>query len=143
MMKRMAVALIILCGLCSCHPFIHGAVKANDMERVQAFVAKGHVNDREDVYQHTPLIIASYYGYTDIVEYLCQNGADLDAQAIDGSTALIYTAIHNWPDITLILLDKGASVDLKDRNGHTALYYAETYRNREVADLLKHMGATK
>lgn len=142
-MKRITLALIVLFGLSSCYPYIHGAVKANDLERVKTYVAKGHVNDREEIYQHTPLIMASYYGYTDIAAYLCQHGADPNVQGIDGSTALINSAYYNYPDITKILLECGASIDQRDKKGHTALYYAETNRHKEVTELLKHAGATK
>ena len=142
-MKKSFVVLISLFVLSSCGAFVHGAAKYNDLERIKTYVAEGHVNDREEIYQHTPLMVATYYGHVEIAQYLCENGADLDAQAIDGSTALIYSACLNYPQITQILLSNRASVNLKDKQGHTALYYADQYRFYRVAELLTRNGGLK
>lgn len=140
MLRMMIPVLMALLWISACNPFIHGAVKTNDLERVKTHVAQGHVNDREDQHLHTPLIMACYYGYADIARYLCENGADLDAQALDGSTALIYSAYYNYYEITMLLLHHGASVNLKDKHGHTALYYAIQHDHDDVARVLKSRG---
>ena len=140
-MKKSFSILVAVCCLCSCNPFIHGAVRTNNLERVKEYVAEGHINDRDENFKHTPLIAATYYGHKPIVEYLCENGADLDAQAADGKTALIYAAYYNFADIAEILLDHGASVNIKDKDGHTALYYADSYRFDRIVDLLNQKDA--
>lgn len=140
-MKKLILSILAIAFLSSCAVGIHGAVSNQHMERVKSYVAEGQVNRRDTVYDNTPLITACYYGYADIAEYLCDNGADLNAQAINGSTALIYTAMNSYPDITQILIDHGADLNLKDKKGHTALYYAEKYRFFRVAEILKKGGA--
>lgn len=143
MRKLMIPALLALFLLSACYPFIHGAVKVNDLERVKGYVAQGHVNDREETYQHTPLIMASHYGYKEIALYLLENGAEVNAQGIKGGTALIFASYYNYPEIAKALLDRGASVDVKDNRGHTALFYAEEYGHKAIVEMLEQAGATK
>ena len=141
-MKNVLWVLLFLNMLCSCAVGIHRAVKYQDLEKVKIYVADGKVNQRESSLDQTPLLSAAYYGYADVVEYLCDNGADLDAQAADGSTALIYSARYRFEDVTRVLLQHGASVNLTDKQGHSALYYAKFNRYYRIAKLLEANGAS-
>lgn len=150
-MKKALPLMLTILFLTSCASNIHQAVKSQNMEKIKYFVEQGQINefnmkaeragthwassgeDRES--GHTPLMIACYYGYVDIALYLCENGADLNAQNGNGDTALIFATYYNFPAIVEVLIEHGVFVNQKDRYGHTALYYAErNYHPRIMKD---------
>ncbi len=139
-MKKIILTILIIAFICSCSTGIHKAVKDNDMIKVKISIAEGKVNHREERSNKTPLLLAAYYGYTDMVQYLCENGAEIDAQDKDGQSALIYSTNYRFEEITRILLQHGASIDLKDKQGHNALYYAKFNRHYRIVDLLETKG---
>jgi ankyrin repeat protein len=57
----------------------------------------------------TAVMLASYYGFTEIVERLSKLGADLCAEEPDGSSALIWAASGNHPAVLKRLLLEGAT----------------------------------
>jgi ankyrin repeat protein len=140
-MKKSIICLFIVSFLCSCSSGIHSAVKDDRIEDVKKYVAKGDINNKGEPYGHTALHVASYYGYADIVTYLCEQGADVNVQANDGTTPLIFAAQNNYPNIIQTLLNFGAKVNLKDKKGYTALYFANEYRYSEIAKRLEDAGA--
>lgn len=66
----------------------------------------------------TPLILAAYYGHTEVVECLLQSGANLSATGEDQSTALHCAAQEGHPSTVSVLLGKGANPDSLDANGY-------------------------
>lgn len=75
----------------------------------------------------TPALVhASYYGESDMLEYLLHQGAEVDGQSNNGKTAL-----HRCcnPEDQDLLLRRGASPLLTDTKGNAALYH--THANEE------------
>ena len=58
---------------------------------------------------NTPLIVASEYGHTPIVEYLIQNKADINARNNDGKTPLILAKENGHEEIVKHLIEHGAT----------------------------------
>jgi len=85
----------------------------------------------------TPLIIAAYSNYENIIEVLIEKGEDLNAQDKDGKTALIWASYYGYERIVKALLSKGADKNIKDNNGNSALDYAQKRVHPEVVKLLK------
>ena len=139
-MKKIMVCLFAVLFVCACT--IHGNVKNGNIKEIKTYVEKGgDINKKSDPFGHTPLYIATYYGYIDIAKYLVENNADVNAQAKDGTTPLMCSAIYNFPEITEILIAANADLNIKDKRGHTALFYAKEYRFFRVADYLEAAGA--
>lgn len=71
----------------------------------------------------TPLIIASQYGHSEIVEVLLKNKADPNSSTTSGTSPLIVSIFNNFTQIVALLLKYGSN-----RNhvfqGCTALEYA-------------------
>lgn len=69
-------------------------------------------------------------GHFEIVQYLLDQGCDVDATDIEGRTPLMEAALWAHPKIVDALLKAGANKSLKDRYGMTAGHLAEeTDRN--------------
>merc|ERR1739844_325068 len=72
----------------------------------------------DDVGQ-TLLNWASAFGTQEMVEYLCQKGADVNKG--HRSSSLHYAACFGRPQIARVLLRFGANPDLRDEDGKTPL----------------------
>ncbi|KAG8225070.1 hypothetical protein J437_LFUL000049 [Ladona fulva] len=73
---------------------------------------------------YTPLHRACYNGHEDIVEYLVEKGADLDATTSDGWQPLHSACNWNFARCAKILLEHGANINAKTNGGLTALHLA-------------------
>jgi ankyrin repeat protein len=142
MMKKglYLIFALLLISACSTSATINSAVKRQKLEDVKKFVGKGMIENK-DINGFTPLMVAAYYGYTPILKYLLENGANVDATDKNGWTALMYSASYNFIDDVKLLIDHKASLNMKNNKGHTALYYAEKYKYDPIVKLLKEKGA--
>lgn len=91
------------------------------------------ISNAEPEYQCTPLHHAVRFGYKDVVVWLIQNGADVNAAAYNG-----FTPLHmvERKDIAEILIKAGARLDQKDTWGKTPLQHAAEERKPEVVDAI-------
>lgn len=91
----------------------------------------------------TALALASYLGQKGSVEYLAENGADVNAIANNGTgfTPLTGAASQNQNEIAKILVKKGAIVDHQYEGGFTPLMHACAAGNTELVTLLLDNGA--
>ena len=88
---------------------------------------------------------AAFYGNAEMVEFLLDKGAAVNARHKSGLTALNEAARQNRDAGDVIadyvgtveaLLKKGADVSAQDENGWTAMMYAEKYGHRNKADIV-------
>merc|ERR1712137_584882 len=85
----------------------------------------------------TCLHVASEQGHCNLVEWLLDNGCDLEEKDSDGKTALIYSANKSGNvDVMNLLLERGASIHASDKRGNTALFYAAKYHNMKQIQAL-------
>lgn len=94
----------------------------------------------DDVGQ-TLLNWASAFGTQEMVEYLCEKGADVNKG--QRSSSLHYAACFGRPAIAKVLLKYGANPDLRDEDGKTPLDKARERADeghREVAAILQSPG---
>lgn len=123
------------------------------LTRIEELLSSGaDVNQRRPVYSnpndwHTPLLVASREGNTDIVELLLEYGAD---QTITGypmnAIAMHKAAYMGHPDILKLLVKaEGADKVLNDQgpnNGYTPLHDAIWHGNPDAAKVLIDAGAS-
>ncbi len=85
----------------------------------------------------TSLMIASGYGYIDIVEYLLSQDVDVNARNINGVTALMFAAQDGRVEVVRYLLENGADANLRSLKGITARMLAESNRYRDIAVMIR------
>lgn len=90
---------------------------------------------------------AADHGHVELVEYLINSGANLNAIGSYGWTALQNAVLEGSVDCVNTLLRAGADVNIKNIQGTTALgvalreeYLREEYH--EIADILRAAGGT-
>jgi len=122
----------------------------NNIEMVKLLVVKG-ANVNGGLYQ--PTIHAGIRsGYREIIEFLIQHGADVNAKDEwgRGYTPLQHAAITGNTEIIKLLLEAGADISAKDDRGQTALHLPLDIRNsnfyqywlsKDTIELLLNKGA--
>ena len=86
-----------------------------------------------------PLFLAAGQGNREVVRYLLDEGADINAREKLGGTALTEAAYYGHVDVVRELLLNGADINAVSDDG-TALDIAVSRKNTAAADLLKHLG---
>lgn len=91
--------------------------------------------DLQDKTGLSPLFVASDFGYSDIVKFLLENGANVE-QRSNGSTPLLISIQKGHVGIARLLLEHGAQVDISDPKGITPLMLAAQNGLVEIVTLL-------
>jgi E3 ubiquitin-protein ligase HECTD1 len=124
------------------HRQLIDCIRSKDTEALIEAIESGgiDVNCMDDVGQ-TLLNWASAFGTLEMVEFLCEKGADVNKG--QRSSSLHYAACFGRPGIAKVLLKHGANPDLRDEDGKTALDKARERPDeghREVASILQSPG---
>lgn len=89
----------------------------------------------------TGLHLAAQFGLSDLVKFLIEDGASIDAADIDGNQPLHEAVSKGHIDTVQVLLDKGAKVNVKNADNSTPLYLATTRSNTPITKILLEAGA--
>ena len=118
-----------------------------------------NVSKFESAYTCPPLFLAAANGNLDILSYLFEQGANVNASSSSEDTEpwflpsefddylpiwrtpLIVALTNGHNDAFTFLIDKGADVNLQDHVGYTALHHAVESRNFDAVSCLVHNGA--
>jgi quinoprotein dehydrogenase-associated probable ABC transporter substrate-binding protein len=79
----------------------------------------------------------------DVAKGLIDRGANVNAQAKNGTTALMVAATHNNPPMIGLLMEAGADANLKNDRGQTARDVAQLNGNAEAAQAILVLGSAK
>ncbi|CAH0549306.1 unnamed protein product [Brassicogethes aeneus] len=114
------------------------AVNKNHTETAEFLINQGaNVNLRGSKDKIMALHVAAATGNVEIVNVLVSNGADIDAQDINGKSPLIYAVRKNHTETAKFLINKGADVNLRgSKDNATALHDAAATGNVEIAKVL-------
>jgi len=109
---------------------LHMAVDRGLLEVTRVLIERGASINARDSSNRTPLHLTSEdpFGtfddrYFDVVRYLLEHGADVDAQAnTEHSTPLHLASYWGGFKVAQLLLDHGADINVRDENGLTPLH---------------------
>ena len=93
-----------------------------------------------------PLLSHAIYGEgqaKDVMYYLLDKGADINARHGNGFTPLMSAVQTRQHETVRLLLSRGADVKLKAKAGQTALSLSVKANNADIAAALKEAGATE
>jgi len=137
-MYRFLLVVLVFVTLCSCAGGdIMSKAKVGDVQGIKQSLDKGvSIETKYDRSGQTVLIVAARNNRVGAVKYLCEQGANVDAQDIYGSTALHQATFYNFERVVKVLLKYNADKDIMDGKGYTALNYAEQYYNPRIMKLL-------
>ncbi|XP_042907879.2 uncharacterized protein [Parasteatoda tepidariorum] len=89
----------------------------------------------------TPLILAAEKGFSSIVTYLLQKGADVNRKNDLKSTPMHLAADWGHAEVLSILIQNGAEIDCQDDRGVTPLHCAVRNRHKSCVEVLLKNGA--
>jgi serine/threonine-protein phosphatase 6 regulatory ankyrin repeat subunit B len=141
---RCCFVIIISLLFCSYSAYsneIHDASKIGDLPKVKELIGNNHdLLSSRDERGITPLYYAAMNGQRDVVDFLIQNGCDINESLKNGMTPLCTAAFKHY-DIVSLLIEKGADVNHKTYSGDTALHFAVLNGNYEITKILLDNGA--
>eukprot|EP00005_Dracoamoeba_jomungandri_P001316 CAMPEP_0174254968 /NCGR_PEP_ID=MMETSP0439-20130205/4304_1 /TAXON_ID=0 /ORGANISM="Stereomyxa ramosa, Strain Chinc5" /LENGTH=122 /DNA_ID=CAMNT_0015336891 /DNA_START=31 /DNA_END=399 /DNA_ORIENTATION=- len=110
------------------------AVRTGDLDGVKEAVAAGENVNQVDatVNKRTPLHHAADFGQTEVISYLIENGADVNAKDAFGITPLLAATYESHADAVAVLVKAGADKSAKGPDGMTAAEAAETSSVRDA-----------
>ena len=126
------------------HDDLHLAAIEGDLSSIKRIMnSVVAVVDPLDEIGFTPLMYAAKYGQLDVMNYLLENGADVNALGRRYPiTALQLAVVNNHEAASRILIEKGASVNARFKNV-SILMSAVGNANIDLTNLLLNNGADK
>jgi len=146
-LQRRAVCLLLLfllllsCSKKSSDSFLISAISEGDLYAVRSMVERGMNINEAFERSRTPLMYAVINARAEIVVYLLEKGADMEARDIDGDTAIMYASSGGDSIIVDFLIEKGADVNVINLAGKTALLSAARQGFKDVVNMLLKAGA--
>ncbi|CDK30214.1 ankyrin repeat domain-containing protein [Candidatus Babela massiliensis] len=116
-------------------------ISKEDFKVAVKLILAGADVDTKNNEDNTALMLASIYGYKEIVEILIKAGADVNTKNYYGYTALIESSSNGHKEIVEMLIKAGTNVDAKNNDGYTALMWASKNGYKEIVELLIKAGA--
>jgi len=139
-------------GLNSLNKVIRGVLKSgmafdsyNDMKHISSIIqcaACGDYNALQAIKDDASnnLRIAAMGGYSNVLEWLLQNGANVNHQCCFGTTPIMRAARVGHMKCIQILLSHNADINIKSNDDHTVLMSACILGREDVFDLLLKIG---
>ncbi|KAL3437459.1 hypothetical protein BDV09DRAFT_192825 [Aspergillus tetrazonus] len=84
----------------------------------------------------TPLCHAAKKGFTKVVKFLHDKGAQVDERDKSSNTPLMYACKKGHCDTAEYLIDQGADWNLQGEDGYTCLHFATEAKNIKIIDVL-------
>ena len=133
-------------GRCGGNP-LHGAAYSGNFEVVRKLIEydPAYINARDED-GDTPLQWASEgHNFKDgsVLRLLLEDGADVNAQRLNGWTPLHRASYLGVLEVVCLLLEHGADVEAKDNDGKTALQVAADTGRDTVVKFLREHGASR
>ncbi|MFA9453306.1 MAG: ankyrin repeat domain-containing protein [Candidatus Aminicenantaceae bacterium] len=121
---------------------IHDAAQAGDLAKVRSLLeANPNLLEIKNENEKTPMHFAAESGSVELIGYLLDKGADVNAKNVADETPLHYASGWCHLEAVKLLLERKADVSIITNEGDTPLHYLRFVGLREVAELLLDSGA--
>jgi ankyrin repeat protein/L-ascorbate metabolism protein UlaG (beta-lactamase superfamily) len=121
---------------------IHDAAKSGDLQKVKELLAADpDLVNSKDSKGFTPLHSAVSKGRRTVVQFLVENGADIEVKNKNGLTPLFQALDLNRTRVAKILIENGANVNIKGYRNRTLLHMAARSGNTAIVRQLIDNGA--
>jgi ankyrin repeat protein len=121
---------------------LHWAVYKQDVELVQALLARDADPDARNDYDATPMTVASEHGNFPVMQALVAAGGDIESPNGEGQTLLMAVARTGNTATAKLLLEQGAKVNaIENWGGQSALMWAAAQQQPAMVRLLVEHGA--
>ena len=118
------------------------AAQTGNLAALKGLIERGgDANSRHPLIGWTATQQAAYGGHTDVLVFLVEHGADVNATDAMGQTALRHAALRGDLQAVQCLVEHGANVNAATSRGVTPLAAAESGGHKTVADYLRSRGA--
>lgn len=123
------------------YPTLAKAIIYGTLADAQVAVASGEVVFDQDEYGFTPLIEAVIFNKMDIVEWLLEQGVDVNQTGTTGHPALHWAIENQNLPLIKLLLEKGADPNSYANSGQPLLVLPLLRNNQAIKNLLYQYGA--
>ncbi len=122
---------------------IHEAARHGRLQDVKSILDRDITQlEARDALEATPLIVASTEGHVDVVEYLLEKGAFVNATVAAGNSSLHFASMGDHLDVASLLINAGADVGLLNERRRTPLATAVSRNiSPDIVTLLVENGA--
>jgi tankyrase len=118
------------------------AAKKGDLDRIKKLLTPENINCRDEEGRNSTLLhLAAGYNHLDVVEYLLENGADVNARDKGGLIPLHNASSYGHVDVALLLIKYNSLVNMCDRWNFTPLHEAAQKGRTQLCSLLINHGA--
>ncbi|KAI3317259.1 hypothetical protein HD806DRAFT_527243 [Xylariaceae sp. AK1471] len=121
---------------------LHHAVRAGDLDLVEAVIQSGAGVDCRDENGSTPLHYAAERGLFKCMAVLVEHGADIRITDNSGFSPFLRAVVAGQEDATAELLSMGADANSSSADGHSALAWAASLGRVSTAQMLLDRGAS-
>ncbi len=135
------VILFLTYNYWSPESYLHRAVKKSDIEAVKKYLEKGGNINIKSIFGHTALLIASKCASQEMLSFLIEQGANVNATLDCLESPLHWAVASRDPFRVELLIKNGARVNWQDDLGYTPLHWAVSRDFLEVAQVLINHGA--
>ena len=104
---------------------------------VRMLIEHGAIIDKACNGGWTPLMSAYFIGDKAMMEYLLEQGCDVDQASVSGMTALHFAAEDNMIWAAQLLFRWGAKLDIRDNLGRTPADIATQYGHHDIANAIR------
>ena len=96
------------------------AASTGDLQAIKRYIKEGRdVNALDKTFQISAMSWGALHGQTEVVQFLIENGADVNVKSGDGATPLHSAAFLGRTDVTKLLLENGADIKARSNDGAT------------------------
>jgi ankyrin repeat protein len=101
-------------------------------------LAKLLISKQADINQPgwTPLHYAATGGHVELIQFLLEESAYIDAESPNGTTPLMMAARYGSAKATQLLIDEGADIQVKNQLGLTALDFAKQGNRPDALEII-------